>query len=875
FDPSTLKVANLRGILFNNGVSYPSNAKKSELVDLFYEKITKKPKSSKAKKVPLSEEEKEAKRLRKERKAKKQSLKKNLEDPDNEFDGKSEESRPTTAVSSHEKVSKKKKTRKTSEYAEKDLGSHTVEVLDSDVEDAPKSEHTEITKDTNPSPKAVNASHKHEGPAKGPKEELKGSGSSPGGKSTEPEKIELSSTPQKSPQMGHVSSSVSQSRKRKSMLDEINLKITTTPSKGNIFEVETDSEPEVLSSLRKKPRHDPEPLEKGVTGSPKSPTQKHARHKEKRFDTSHRQHENSGHAIAVAADPLPPITPERDLKKPLSPIQKRAFPRTRIEPPVLQPVSAEPPSTDTSTVLSESTGEPSLWFKTQESFNPENAAHLPAETSDAADGFDAALKKLKRENRSEDLLSSAQKKAELAKLLDIDVSSIRPKPRGKRNITPRRPIIVSRGSERIRDGETQKKSGPFERKQQSTLDAEELSSDEEDSADSTMNLSRKNEHAENVPESITPKRSRAPRPSLFSAVVFFGLWLSLVGALLFGYWYREQTFLVGYCGTQINRRTVPDTPETPRFLVTLGDYLDANFKPACVECPQHARCFPRLEIACYDDFVVSAPWYYPYVPNFNLQAQKCVPDTKKAEKIEIMIDVALDLLRARNANENCGRADKDDVSAGLRVQELHDLLLALKAPYITVEEFEELWERSVVELEKEPELIVRYTGDYNAPTTGDNDSAPETHLACKVLRSTSLSHVSLKCMMSNTVVKLMARFKRVLAGIFVLGTLSCAAYWKYKQHKLYARKVETLYHEVLSKLRKQAKLGRASRELPEFIGSVQLRDLILSSEQNLAYKMRLWQAVSQKVERNTNVRHELLEVHGEVMKVWQWISHLE
>ncbi|KAM9890277.1 hypothetical protein OXX79_011545 [Metschnikowia pulcherrima] len=98
FDPSTLKVANLRGILFNNGVSYPSNAKKSELVDLFHEKITKKPKSSKTKKGPLSEEEKEAKRLRKERKAKKQNLKKNLEDPDNEFDGKSEESRPTTAI---------------------------------------------------------------------------------------------------------------------------------------------------------------------------------------------------------------------------------------------------------------------------------------------------------------------------------------------------------------------------------------------------------------------------------------------------------------------------------------------------------------------------------------------------------------------------------------------------------------------------------------------------------------------------------------------------------------------------------------------------------------------------------------------------------
>lgn len=71
-----------------------------------------------------------------------------------------------------------------------------------------------------------------------------------------------------------------------------------------------------------------------------------------------------------------------------------------------------------------------------------------------------------------------------------------------------------------------------------------------------------------------------------------------------------------------------------------------------------------------------------------------------------MIDVALDLLRSRNADKNCG-GSPDHLDAGLNTTELHDLLLMMKAPYITRVEFEELWERLVVELEKEPEVIVR------------------------------------------------------------------------------------------------------------------------------------------------------------------------
>ncbi|OBA20270.1 hypothetical protein METBIDRAFT_15165, partial [Metschnikowia bicuspidata var. bicuspidata NRRL YB-4993] len=497
-------------------------------------------------------------------------------------------------------------------------------------------------------------------------------------------------------------------------------------------------------------------------------------------------------------------------------------------------------------------------------------------TASATQNFDSALSKLKKETRSQDVLSPQQKKEELAKLFNIDINSIKPKKKGARSITPRRPIVIPLALL----ARSRANSPEIEKVSLHSLEDELSSEDEDEPAAASVNHTLLSEpDAPRVSASRKALQSLCqnsnPRASLSRVISYLVLWLGLVSALLFGYWYREQTFLVGYCGQSINRRTVPDTPDTSRILAGLGEYLDNNFKPECVECPQHARCFPRLEVACYDDFVVSTPWYYPYVPNFNLKAQKCIPDTKKAEKIEIMIDVALDLLRARNANENCGRSDADDTGAGLHVSELHDLLLALKAPYITEEEFEELWERSVVELEKEPEIIVRQVRHTNhlIPSPVDsNDPVAETYDESKVLRSTSLSHVSLKCMMSNTILSLALRFKKTLAAVAALCAAVYAAYWKYQQYKLYSDKVDTLYHEVLSKLQRQARLGRDSRELPKFIGSVQLRDLILSSERNLSYKMRLWQAVSHKVDRNTNVKHELLEVHGEVMKVWQWIS---
>ncbi|CUM63724.1 uncharacterized protein PRCAT00001308001 [Priceomyces carsonii] len=184
---------------------------------------------------------------------------------------------------------------------------------------------------------------------------------------------------------------------------------------------------------------------------------------------------------------------------------------------------------------------------------------------------------------------------------------------------------------------------------------------------------------------------------------FIFLWFILISAGLFGYWYREQTIMIGYCGEEIDVPTFSKSEGMPSLLVSMGDYLDANFKPSCKPCPPHARCFPYLEIGCYEDFMEAKPWFAMINPSL----KTCVPDTRKAEKLETMIDVALDMLRSKNAQRNCGTAPKEDLEAGISVDTLHDLLFLIKAPYITTEEFEDLWNRSVVELQKEPEIIVR------------------------------------------------------------------------------------------------------------------------------------------------------------------------
>lgn len=97
---------------------------------------------------------------------------------------------------------------------------------------------------------------------------------------------------------------------------------------------------------------------------------------------------------------------------------------------------------------------------------------------------------------------------------------------------------------------------------------------------------------------------------------------------------------------------------------------------------------------------------------------------------------------------------------------------------------------------------------------------------------------------------------------------------KYKNYQLELAKIDIIYEEVLNKLKTQSKIGQESNnpETYSYIGSNQLRDSILSNENNLNQRLKLWKQVVDKVERNSNVSHRIIEHHGEIMKVWEWIG---
>ena len=384
------------------------------------------------------------------------------------------------------------------------------------------------------------------------------------------------------------------------------------------------------------------------------------------------------------------------------------------------------------------------------------------------------------------------------------------------------------------------------------------------------------------------KSSNSRKKSFWSPFFFISLWLLAVVYGLGVFWYREQQYLVCYCGQEIEQATVP--PNSHPLLVSAGAYLDANFKPRCTPCPPHARCYPYLELGCYEDFVETQPWYFRLTPTLHTNLKRCVPDTKKAEKLEIMIDVALDLLRSRNAEKNCGRTSTDDFEAGLTSTEVHDLLLMMKAPYITRDEFEELWERSVIELEKEPEVIVRQVSTFSPfsqpilTQTGFSDgvragivdnSSKSQKTSDKILRSTSLSNLSFKCRILNTVIGTVVHYKGVLLAMVAVYFIVLYVRYRIRQYRLQRLRVETVYYEVLRNLKKQYNLAKQDPSIPLYIGSTQLRDLILTTEKNLSRKLKLWNRVSSEVENNSNVRYHLVEHHGEIMKVWEWITDVD
>ncbi|KAG7932894.1 hypothetical protein KL934_003549 [Ogataea polymorpha] len=174
------------------------------------------------------------------------------------------------------------------------------------------------------------------------------------------------------------------------------------------------------------------------------------------------------------------------------------------------------------------------------------------------------------------------------------------------------------------------------------------------------------------------------------------LLLPILSSLFF---YRSMAVDVGFCGREGEIRSVRSwMPTENQFLAQFASKADAfleQIKPQCIPCPEHAICRYDSKLECKSGYTVSRPWQslLGLIPRM----EQCVYDEKRLEKIKLMTEFTLDILRRKNGKE-------------MTLEELHNFLKATKSADMVDEDFEEYWLRFVTEqISKEPEIKVDFT----------------------------------------------------------------------------------------------------------------------------------------------------------------------
>lgn len=189
------------------------------------------------------------------------------------------------------------------------------------------------------------------------------------------------------------------------------------------------------------------------------------------------------------------------------------------------------------------------------------------------------------------------------------------------------------------------------------------------------------------------------KPWTFYAERIFGLFV--VSAICgYIYWWCQERVNVGYCDVGfITDDADFDYEQEKSPLELVVDQL----RPECVPCPAHATCYPHFKAICDEDFkyrenLFSFGGLLPIPPT-------CLPDTEKQHRIMALSSRAKQILRERNAEVECGYIDAS--TAAIEEDDLRDLLYKDKKAEITDEEWNDLWRQAVKDLDNEEDIIVR------------------------------------------------------------------------------------------------------------------------------------------------------------------------
>lgn len=182
--------------------------------------------------------------------------------------------------------------------------------------------------------------------------------------------------------------------------------------------------------------------------------------------------------------------------------------------------------------------------------------------------------------------------------------------------------------------------------------------------------------------------------------------LALFGG--YGAWYRQEKLAVGYCG--VGREAHPLVSVPPN--INLPDWTTVMIEPQCEPCPQHAYCYPNMDVTCEQDYILkshplSLGGLVPLVPT-------CEPDGEKVRKVKMVADRAVEGLRERRAQYECGSltdaAGAPASSVEIPAEELKRDMSQLRRKGMSEAEFEELWVGAMGEMKNREEVEMNIDG---------------------------------------------------------------------------------------------------------------------------------------------------------------------
>ncbi|KKY25356.1 putative sister chromatid separation protein [Phaeomoniella chlamydospora] len=272
----------------------------------------------------------------------------------------------------------------------------------------------------------------------------------------------------------------------------------------------------------------------------------------------------------------------------------------------------------------------------------------------------------------------------------------------------------------------------------------------------------------------------------------------------FGLWWRQEKLEIGYCGVGKPNWSLADT-NVPQWANVL--------EPHCESCPQHGYCYPNLETRCEADYVLkSHPYsFYGLVP----VPPTCEPDGEKARKVKAVADRAIEELRERRAQYECGEL-ADHEKPEIAENELKEELKSKRSKKMSDEEFDELWTAAIGDVVAREEVVSEGDSFSLSPDAELHPSSPDEKLEGSAAHPSPDSDTS-------------------------------------------AQQKDAL---------------KASGETEEgWISIGQLRDDVLREVLRATDRERVWKHVRGVVEGNANVRAGTREsASGEWVRVWEWIG---